>query len=80
MIHFKIYRRDEFCHLPNIAVSSPSRRLYGPEVKTHFSNIPTFHRSNWGEAPNYDSGSVGDMPDKTLPLSANLNLHKVVQK
>jgi len=20
--------------------------------KTHFSNIPTFHHSNWGEAPN----------------------------
>ncbi len=26
IIHFKLYRQDEFCHLPNIAVSSPSRR------------------------------------------------------
>ncbi len=52
IIHFKLYRPDEFCHLPNIAVSSPSRRLYEPEAKTHFSNIPAFHHSNWGEAPN----------------------------
>jgi len=27
--------------------------------KTHFSNIPTFHHSNWGEAP-----SLGDMTDE----------------
>jgi hypothetical protein len=50
-------------HLSTIAVFSSSRRLYppawkpygleaGPEVKTHFSNIPAFHHSNWGEAPN----------------------------
>ncbi len=52
IIHFKLYRQDEFSHLPNIAVSSPSRRLYEPEAKTHFSNIPAFHHSNWGEAPN----------------------------
>ncbi len=39
-------------HLPNIAVSSPSRRLYEPEAKNHFSNIPAFQHSNWGEAPN----------------------------
>jgi len=39
-------------HLPNIAISqdpffSPIRRLYEPEA-----NIPAFHFSNWGEAPN----------------------------
>ena len=28
-------------HLPIIAV-----------LQAHFSNIPTFHLSNWGEAPN----------------------------
>jgi len=50
-------------YLPNIAVPSPSplpaRRAYRPEgkshepeAKTHFSNIPAFHHSNWGEAPN----------------------------
>ncbi len=41
IIHFKLYRQDEFSHLPNIAVSSPSRRLYEPEAKTHFSLAQT---------------------------------------
>jgi hypothetical protein len=58
IIHFKLYRQAEFCHLPNIAVSSPSRRLSGPEVKTHFFNIPAFHHSNWGEALNWQNTGV----------------------
>ncbi len=58
IIHFKLYRQADFCHVPNIAVSSPSRRLYGPEVKTHFSNIPAFHHSNWGEALNLQNTAV----------------------
>ena len=41
IIHFKLYRQDEFCYLPNIAVYSPSRRLYEPEAKTHFSLAQT---------------------------------------
>jgi len=36
---------NEFCHLPNIAVSSPSRKLHEPEAKTHHSTIPAFHYS-----------------------------------
>ena len=27
------------------------RELTPPEVKTHYSNIPAFQHSNWGEAP-----------------------------
>ena len=34
---FVLNRQEEFCHLPNLAVSSPSRRLYGPEAKTPYS-------------------------------------------
>jgi len=52
IIHLKLYRKAEFCYLPNIGVAPPSQRLYGPEAKTHSSNIPSFHHSNWGEAPN----------------------------
>ena len=43
IIHFKLYPQYEFWHLSNIAVSKPQ-----------FSNIPSFHHSNWGEAPNLD--------------------------
>jgi len=35
----------DIIHLPNVAVS-----------QAHFSNIPTFHCSNWGEAPNLIQG------------------------
>jgi hypothetical protein len=42
IIHLKLYPQAEFCYLHNIAVSSPSQRLYGPEARTHFSNIPPF--------------------------------------
>ena len=52
IIHIKLYPQAEFCYLPNIAVSSPGHRLCGPEAKTHFSNIPAFQHSNWGEALN----------------------------
>ena len=37
IIHFKLYHQTGFCHLSNIAVSSASHRLYGPEAKTHYS-------------------------------------------
>ena len=30
-------------HYSNTPVSSPRLRLYGPEAKSQFSNIPTFH-------------------------------------
>jgi len=39
-------------HLSNPAVSSPSRRIYVPAAKTHLSNIPVFHHSKRGDAPN----------------------------
>jgi hypothetical protein len=49
-IHLKLYIQDEFCSLPNMVVSSTSRKLHEPEANMHFSNIPAFHHSNWGEA------------------------------
>jgi len=40
-IHFKLYRQDEFCHLPNIAVSQ--------DPVFQYSSVPLFQL---GEAPN----------------------------
>jgi len=34
--------------------------LSEPEAKSHFSNIPTFQHSNWGEAPNLSTGYTGE--------------------
>ncbi len=75
IIHFKLYRQDEFYHLPNIAVSQDPffpgpDRIYEmwvlcisfckikqkvanyQQVAPGRANIPAFHHSNWGEAPN----------------------------
>ena len=40
-IHFKLYRQDEFCHLPNIAISQ--------DPVFQYSSVPLFQL---GEAPN----------------------------
>ena len=41
-------RRRRYPYEPeaNIALSSPSGRLYEPEARTHYSTIPLFHHSN----------------------------------
>jgi hypothetical protein len=52
IIHYQFYRSAKADHHPNIPEASPRRRLYEPEAKTHFSNIPSFQHSYWGEVPN----------------------------
>jgi hypothetical protein len=41
IVHFRLYPQDNSAIYPILQYP-----------KTHFSNIPAFHHSNWGDAPN----------------------------
>ncbi len=47
IIRFQFYRQDDNTINPTLQYP-----------KSHFSNIPSFQHSNWGEAPNLDLPSL----------------------
>jgi hypothetical protein len=44
IIHFKLYRQNEFCHLSNIA-GSQAHYSAKASLRAQYSNIPSFHHS-----------------------------------